>query len=145
VSGSGFSSGTKALLQDHLNLIDVDYKSSNLISISLPAFNRVGWKQLILIPLSDTSFQIDDVLEVVDPGIENVQTVSGNPNELKVRLLSFDLESVGAQIDQQRATVVVVDEATGDATRKVKEPFSQGQEVKVLSADGLLEVISQVP
>ena len=145
VSGSGFSNGTKALLQDHSQLIDVDYASSNLISIPLPAFSRTGWKQLILIPLSETSFQIDDVLEVVDPRIENVHTVSTNPKQLKVRLRGFDLESVGAQIDQQPATVDVVDQTTGDVTLEVKEPFSQGQEVKISSADGLLEVISQVP
>ena len=70
-------------------------------------------------------------LEVVDPEIESVQTVSTNPKQLKVRLRGFDLESVGARIDLQRATAEVVDETTGDVTLEVKEPFRSRFQVRM--------------
>lgn len=141
--GAGFIANTKVLLQDYPQLIDTQLTNRSILSLKLPKLDQIGGKQLVVVPPTGNSFIIDDVFEVVDPIIEKIECVSGNPKQVKLTLKGFNLKEIQPTIDGKLATTVSMTNNTL-LTLEAEADIKTSDIIKITSVDGQLEVEKKI-
>ncbi len=145
IIGSGFIANTKVLFGDHPQLIDTEFLNSNSLSVNLPKLSQLGWKQLVLVPPTDSSIVIEKVIEVVDAKIKKVESVPNNPKQVKLTLKGFDLKKIRATIANKPAETPPIDEDNNLLTVTAEADIKTDDNIKITSADEQLEDETKFP